>query len=51
MELGRGAIICARIGDHLFACRRRWCSLSVGKGHDMVLQVDLPLRELLNEEL
>ena len=51
VELGRGAIVCARIGDHLFACRCRWCSLSVGKGRDMVLQVDLPLRELLDEEL
>ena len=51
MELGRGAIVCARIGDHLLACCHRWCSLSVGKGRDMVLQVDLPLRELLDKEL
>ena len=51
MEFGRGAIICARISDHLLACHQRWCSLSIGKGCDMVLQVDLPLRELLEEEL
>ena len=51
MELGRGAIVCARISDHLFACHHRWCSLSIGKGRDMVLEVDLPLRELLDEEL
>ena len=51
VELGRGAIICARIGDHLLACRQRWCSLSIGKGCDMVLQVDLPLHKLLEEEL
>ena len=51
VELGRGAIVCARIGDHLLVCCRCWCSLSVGKGCDMVLEVDLPLHELLNEEL
>ena len=51
MELGRGAIVRARIGNHLLACHRRWCSLSIGKGHNMVLQVDLPLHEMLDEEL
>ena len=51
VELGRGAIICARISDHLFVWHCCWCSLSVGKGRDMVLQVNLPLCELLNEEL
>ena len=51
VEFGRGAIVCARISDHLLACCCCWCSLHVGKGHDMVLQVDLPLCELLEEEL
>ena len=49
VELGRGAIICARIGDHLLVHQRHWCSLSIGKGCDMVLQVDLSLCELLEE--
>ena len=51
VELGRGAIVCARISDHLFACHHCWCSLCIGKGHNMVLQVDFPLCELLEEEL
>ena len=51
MEFGRGAIICARIGNHILACHQHWCSLSIGKGRNMILQVDLSLRELLEEEL
>ena len=51
VEPGRGAIICARIGDHLLVCQCHWCSLCLGKGRDMVLQVNLPLCKLLEEEL
>ena len=49
VELGGRTIERAGICDHLLACRRCWLRLCSRKGHDMVLEVDLPLDELSEE--
>jgi len=51
MELGGRTIERAGIRDHLLACRRCWLRLCSRKGHDMVLEVDLPLDELIEESV
>ena len=51
VELGRGAIVCARNSDHLLVCQCHWCSLCIDNGCDIVLEDNLSLCELLEEEL
>jgi len=49
VELGRRTIERAGICDHLLACWRCWLRLCSRKGHDMVLEIDLPLDEPTKE--
>jgi len=51
VELGGRTIERAGIRDHLLACQQCWLRLCSRKGHNMVLEVDLPLDELTEESI